>query len=487
MAVSVSESTHQTSRYASVPYFPQRITEPLTPTFSRSISSQVDPPGGYREEEILLYELTARYVSSGFAAERRPRCIIRFGPEPKRRAGDYWVWDSDCKESDAKIGDADWGKDYELYRTNVRETDLALMEAKLERALRQMHTDYLQLDTKPRKAVVVVPPLLPRPLLETFLGVLFNHYALTPSVVLFSTPALSVVSSGLRSALVVDIGWEETIVTAVGEFRQVSQRRSTRAGKMLTAEMGKVVRSHSQHADLSFKLVEDILDRLGWCRPHADTPPLQGTKSIPVASSGTSARFDMRIQSLSEPVERVLFGNPKHADDDELPIHYLAYLVLLGLPVDFRAACTYSVVVTGEISQLPGLRARLLNELQALIDLRGWDLVHNYGSAKPKPKAAARSPSSDHQATAEASYLDPQAILPPHQREHDYIKDPITQKAERASTKRSPKPEPAVVRGVETLGAWAGASLASYLRIRGVYEVSKEDFLKHGYPDNTLL
>ena len=43
--------------------------------------------------------------------------------------------------------------------------------------------------------------------------------------------------------------------------------------------------------------------------------------------------------------------------------------------------------------------------------------------------------------------------------------------------------EPAVagvVRGVETLGAWAGASLLAHLRVKGVVEIERDRFLAHG-------
>lgn len=40
-----------------------------------------------------------------------------------------------------------------------------------------------------------------------------------------------------------------------------------------------------------------------------------------------------------------------------------------------------------------------------------------------------------------------------------------------------------VVRGVQTLGPWAGASLVAGLRVKGVHEVEREDFPKHGLTD----
>jgi hypothetical protein len=36
------------------------------------------------------------------------------------------------------------------------------------------------------------------------------------------------------------------------------------------------------------------------------------------------------------------------------------------------------------------------------------------------------------------------------------------------------------VRGVEPLGAWAGASLVASLKVDATFEIKRDDFLKHG-------
>jgi hypothetical protein len=37
-----------------------------------------------------------------------------------------------------------------------------------------------------------------------------------------------------------------------------------------------------------------------------------------------------------------------------------------------------------------------------------------------------------------------------------------------------------VIRGVETLGAWAGASLVAQQRVKGIVEIERERYLQHG-------
>lgn len=59
-------------------------------------------------------------------------------------------------------------------------------------------------------------------------------------------------------------------------------------------------------------------------------------------------------------------------------------------------------------------------------------------------------------------------------------KDDILEKIAGSSSKRQDPPVNAVVRGIETQGAWAGASLLANLRIDGSVEIKREDFFKSG-------
>ena len=87
---------------------------------------------------------------------------------------------------------------------------------------------------------MILPSAFPLPLLSTILDCLFTQFQ-PPNVSLTSAPVLSTVAAGIRSALVVDIGWAETVVTGIYEFREVQSRRSTRGSKLLGQEMFKLL------------------------------------------------------------------------------------------------------------------------------------------------------------------------------------------------------------------------------------------------------
>jgi actin-related protein len=275
--------------------------------------------------------------------------------------------------------------------------------------------------------MLALPTMLPTPLLSTVLDTFFNTFQ-APTVSLMAEPVLSTVAAGLRSALIVDIGWEETVVTAVLEYREVMCRRSIRAGKHLQNEMQKVLAHAPCEADIptasvkvaaasgteiggglqnsiSFEECEEIIERLAWCKPfRADRTAYESTDalstvkeedelqpssanskamhddtiSIPLTSTLPPTNLTLLFSSLAEPCETSYFGRSKDEhifDDEELPIHWLVYTSLLKLPVDQRAMCMARLILTGGGSNLPGLKDRVFDEVQQLIDTRGWSTV----------------------------------------------------------------------------------------------------------------
>jgi hypothetical protein len=76
-----------------------------------------------------------------------------------------------------------------------------------------------------------------------------------------------------------------------------------------------------------------------------------------------------------------------------------------------------------------------------------------------------------------------QESVPHSDRVYDDVRDPITLAAEQEAARGRTAPLKGVVRGVETLGPWSGASLVAAMRIKGVHEVEREEFAKHGLKD----
>ena len=514
---------------------PQAPPSPHTP--QRGISSAFSSPGGggsgYRaDDEPVILDIGARGLRAGFAGAWAPRCTLGFGLEVARRVGDYRRWlpgyDAEARRR-RKPADA-WAAEHELWPLDARRADLGLVEDKLERAIREAYATHLLLEPKARRVVLVASTAMPHPFLAIVLGLLFDRFQV-PGIALVPPAPMAVLAAGLRAGLVVDIGWHETVVTAVDEFREVHERRTTRAMKLVAQEMGMLmdrsrndiakrpsggdaeeasdgVKQNDATIKTHFEYSEEVLTRMAWCQttPHEDLEHgfaslMVGTRAAEIGPeydanaevsipgpSPSSPPLSLKFSVLSGPVESALFtpsSAPRQQDDHEGILPLLLYEALLSLPPDTRGACMSRILFAGGGSRIPGLKSRLILELERLVESRGWDPV--WGSAADKRRARLReidhnrrtggqtqtagtqvNGGSENEKPALAAGLEPQ------------ISDPIEDKLRQESLKGVKPTVSGIVRGVDTLGAWAGASLAASLRVKPVVEIEREQFLQQG-------
>ena len=507
---------------------------PHTPQQQRRVSSALSSPSvSYRsEEEAVIFEFGTRHVSAGFIGESYPRCKLGFGPEESRRVGDYRRWLPGYDEGQRKKQRVkSWGEDHELWQMDLRGMDIGIVEDKIERAVREAFTKYLLLDSKSRHLLVILPSVMPHQLLSTVLATFFSNFQ-TPSITLLSPPILSTVAAGCRSSLIVDIGWRETTLTAVYEYREVYQARTTRAMRMVTLEMARLLESYdtqkkgdkpgiagdksesqrSDVLDINLDQAEQVTTRMAWCQGRQgssdallDTQDISGqlgqvsiaedkpsdqsrnantddpSISIPSPSSPRQC-ISIPFSQFAQPVETSLLAASKQRydlDDHEQPLHILIYKTLLSLPPDGRAVCMSRIIFTGGGSNIPGLKPRLLDELSAIVKERGWDPVG--GKAADERRRRLKEISSNRQlprniheeAPKDPTNTIPAALAP-------QVPDPIEDKLRREQNKGSKDTISGIIRGVETLGAWAGGSLLANLRIKGVVKIEKDSFLQYG-------
>ncbi|EPE32595.1 Actin-like ATPase [Glarea lozoyensis ATCC 20868] len=372
---------------------------------------------------------------------------------------------------------------------------------------------------------LILPSALPLPLLSTILDTLFTNFQ-APTISLLSSPALSTAAAGLRSGLVVDVGWRETVVTSVYEYREVQTLRSTRATKLLGEEilmmLSRLINpelSQMKNPDaraaarelLSFEECEEVVTRMAWCGPGQNKSPPEehtdglasvkeedefrssmrslkiwgGTEtepqvSIPLKSCSPPRTLEVAFSNLSDPCEDALFakGVPEsELDDEEMPLHLLIYRSLLKLPTDVRSICMARIILVGGGSKLPGLKSRVLNELSTLVQQRGWNNVQGKAveAYRNNPKLnKARSRNFDDGPIPVTAGQEVPAYLQPHD------EDPIEEALRRESRKRNPPMEEGSLRAIDSLGAWSGGSLLSHLKVPAVSVIDKDQWLQHG-------
>jgi actin-related protein len=352
-----------------------------------------------------------------------------------------------------------------------------------------------------------------------------------PLVSLFSSSVVSAVGAGVRSALVVDLGWNETTVTSVYEYREVRCTRSVRGGKLLLEELHRTLRDvinqeqgyglrASDRKDdpsqrvISFAECEDIACRLLWCRPSqessVETPSSSGLPTVqeqdesdvmashghgqahavkvPLSSSYPLTSLDVPSQRLADVCERTFLEqqcSPASFDDHELPLHLLVYKHLLQLPMDVRAVCMPRIIFTGGCSKILGLKRRVFDEIQALVRERGWNPVqgngvqqlkanqklHRHGSRQAGQGPIGVSLQTDNGEEQDGVWHDAANAVP----EADYIEEQL-----KKSSKGSGSKVHGVLRCIDSLGAWGGGSLVCQLKIVAMSNIDRDLWLQHG-------
>ena len=471
---------------------------------SRSLFVSSSNPGSAsfrNEEDSIIVEFGSRWLRAGYEGDSSPMCAVGFGPEQSRRAGDYRDWlqgnlsDSPASQQQQSRDAEDWVRDYELWRMNLREVDLGLVEDKIERAFRDVYNKYLLTEAGKARLVLVLPSIMPHPLLSSVLSTLFGRWRI-PSITLLPSPAMSTVAAGLRSALVVDIGWAETTATGIYEYREITSRRSTRAMKALQQAMGEFLSSLAVYRNdnspsggivVPFQYCEEVVNRLAWCGQLGNSPNSssdysaslqedsssadsmsQKTVSIPSPSDLNSNYIDVPFFKFADPVERALLakGTAYHdLDDDEEPIPLLIYNTLLALPPDARGTCMSRIIFTGGGSRIPGIRRRVLQEVSALFE--------KYGFSRTRGKVIDVE---CERRKLQSLHVSQQPQQDPQEEELDYVEQKL-----RKNKERSVPSVDRIFREVDSLGPWAGASLMVSLKTRGLVEIEREKYLQHGF------
>lgn len=498
----------------------QAPPSPQTPR--RTISSAFSSPSNYRgEEDVLVFELGARHLSAGFAGEFYPRCNLGFGPTDSQREGDYRRWAPGFDHRSVKKREGyEWGEDHELWRMDLRELDLGLVGDKVERAAREACSKYLLLEPKSKKLFLLLPSVIPHQLLSNIIFTLFHNFAYG-SISLLCTSIACVLGAGCRSGLVVDIGWSETVITSVCEYRETSLWRTTRAMKFLSKQMGNMLfrqefcnnLTSSIELDLDtddkanasingcFEGCEEITTRMAWCPAVGElgqTSPVNEDVTIAVSNLSINQDEDSKtgahsiedpltsitspfpphhiiqipFSSLAKPVETAFFAPASTVHDidiHEQPLHRLIYKALLLLSPDIRSVCMSRIIIVGGGSNIPGLKSRLLEEVSNLVKDRGWDPI--YGKAADERRRRIKEVSAHRRV---CSLPDDSAAHAPQDQ------DSIGETLRKEQNKFMKSTISGVIRGVETLGAWAGGSLTADLKIQSIVEIDKDYFTQHG-------
>lgn len=112
-------------------------SSPHTPP--RTISSTYGSPSTIRaEEDVVVVQPGSRFIRAGFAGEALPKATLQCGPDEQRRVGDFRQWQQPNLITEAQR--QEWAAEREIWRHDLRDVDLGLVQDKLERTLREAFT-----------------------------------------------------------------------------------------------------------------------------------------------------------------------------------------------------------------------------------------------------------------------------------------------------------------------------------------------------------
>lgn len=307
---------------------------------------------------------------------------------------------------------------------------------------------------------------------------------------------MSCIAAGTRSALVLDLGWEEAVVNVVYELRVVgrggARGRSRRGGKALRGVWKEFLEAEVQKSGMKGKIgereVEEVLSRVGWCRGFGEVVDTDSDSitEVPLSTSTPPTTLRLAFSRLSEPAEKTFFAqttasssSPDYPDDDDFPVPRLVYEALKDSPIDVRAACMQRIIIVGGGSLVPGLKKRIIDEVRSIVETAGWEKGQRRDKKSPRPPASAPKPESlklEFKSERQIHSEDEGEMT--EEENYEWHAPPEGLSADDPERERE---KPGVggpkVKGLESLGAWVGASLVAGMKGRGNIEVEREKFL----------
>ncbi|XP_053615567.1 actin-related protein 10 [Plodia interpunctella] len=295
-----------------------------------------------QEKQAVVLDLGYDYTKFGFTGEAAPRCIIR---------SEFW-----CPTERRFKRVHEYKTPEELYDNLVQ-------------MLHLLYFRHVLVNPKERKVVVVESLLTPTLFRETLAKVLFNHYEVS-GVVWADSPRLCALTLGTAVSLIVSIGAREAEVAAVVHASVVLRALQSQplAARAIHDELARLLdEDNGQELHLSDDVIEDIKVKTCFVIPRARA--LQWSSASPPAGAA-AVRYPRAGRSAVAVSGRAreLAAEPLFARDNELAsLPDIVLQCIMQCPIDARRALADNILVTGGTAALPGLRARLAQELKVLV------------------------------------------------------------------------------------------------------------------------
>ncbi|XP_045454476.1 actin-related protein 10 [Melitaea cinxia] len=294
-----------------------------------------------QEKQAVVLDLGTDYTKFGFTGEAAPRCII---------PSEYW-----CPSERRYKRVHDYKNEEELYDNLVH-------------MLHLLYFRHVLVNPKERKVVVVESLLTPTLFRETLAKVLFLHYEVS-GVMWADSARLCALTLGAPVVLVVALGARDAEVVAVVHGCPVLQAMQSQplGARALHGELARLLdRDNGAELRLPEPVLEDIKARACFVPSRQRVLALEEGAAPARSTQYTLAERSLLISGAA----RELSAEPLFARDNELAsLPDIILQCISQSPIDARRELAENILVTGGGAALPGLKARLAQELRHLVTL----------------------------------------------------------------------------------------------------------------------
>uniref|UniRef100_A0A1I7YP21 Actin-related protein 10 n=1 Tax=Steinernema glaseri TaxID=37863 RepID=A0A1I7YP21_9BILA len=323
------------------------------------------PPSILDTKACVVIELGFRYTRIGFAGEYYPREILRSE-----------VLDPDDDTVQPVFADG---------RTDEEEHRF------LHLFFRKIFFKYILCSVKERRMLIVESLLTSTKKRNRVASVLFETSTFTPPAILFApSHLLHTIPFSVNTALVVDVGFSETVlvpvyegVTMINNYEcsPVSSRLLEDHIAYLLKEHGAIELENGEHRKITddditemrrLNILEDIAVRVCFATKIDRGQRIQEDKvdfEVAVESRVGFVRNTIVIPGIVREGAAEIFFKPSHCDDDR-SVPELILDCVMRLPIDMRRSVISNLAIVGGAARMTGFMARMKAELK-------WHLQEN--------------------------------------------------------------------------------------------------------------
>ncbi|KAI8801925.1 actin family [Cladochytrium replicatum] len=333
----------------------------------------------YGTEDRIVFDIGSLFVKCGFSGESKPR-YVTYHSEPQ-------------VSTTTQEGSRKGSSLHQLYKLEVR--NLGEIEGLLSDTLRNLYHLNLLTDPKQRKVILCENVLLPIIVKEAISRVLFTVLQV-PSITFLPSQVLALLTVGKTTGLVVDVGYNETILLPIYDGRPLLPRvRSFPiAGASMTKRFEQLLINHGSLIAKGASVGEDglslpipegyfdsqpkhFLDSLQARVCYIGSHPTQATLSTEFPSEKYPYKVYVStakpaVVPVEQPMKLMVPGWVREragevlfeSDEDGNTLATSILECILQCPSDTRTELAQNILVIGGTAMFPGFHERLQKHIE---------------------------------------------------------------------------------------------------------------------------